>query len=381
MVASAASRPRARFRVADIFRRHGEAYAAAHPLSAQRHKVLRAVMRCRTAALGGHADVCGECGHERPSYNSCRDRHCPNCLAGAQEKWIAKQRTRVLDTHYFHVVFTLPDELRTLAKFNPKRVYDAMFVTASRTLLDLGRQFLDATIGLTAVLHTWTREMKFHPHVHFIVTGGGLSRCGTRWKATKPDFLFPVGVMRDLYRGKLLDRLNGDVRRGALDLTGTDWRSVHPRLHRKTWVTHAKKPFGGPEQVIEYLGRYTHRVAIASSRLLDVTDEAVKFRTKGSGTETVTPSTFIHRFLQHVLPKGFCKIRHYGLLAASNLKTLLARARALIGALPPAPPDPEGAWKEAEEICPVCRKGVLVKRLLAPDPALAPPLPRWRDTS
>lgn len=366
--------------VADIFRRFGAAYASAHPLPKHVHKVLRAVIRCRTAALGGHIDVCSHCGFERPAYNSCRNRHCPSCQAGAQEEWIAGQRERTLDTHYFHVVFTLPEPLRGLAQRNPKLVYDALFAAASETLLLLGRQRLDATLGITMVLHTWTRAMLLHPHVHCIVTGGGLSLDRSAWVHARPNFLFPVAVMRALFRGKLLARLDRLARDGELDLGDIDWACVRRHLYQKAWVVYAKRTFGGPEHVIEYLGRYTHRVAISSSRIQALTDDAVTFRTRGDDTVTVTPDEFIRRFLLHVLPPQFRKIRHFGMIAASNIKTLFRMAADILGTLPPAPPSLTLADVGAEEVCPSCRIGTLVPRHVPIDLQLIP-VPRWRDTS
>lgn len=367
------------FQVADIFRRFGAAYAEAHPLSVRQRKVVSALMRCRTAALGGHRDVCRHCGHERISYNSCRDRHCPTCQFADQERWIAERRARVLNTHYFHVVFTLPEPLRPIALANPKAVYDALFAAAAETLLVLGRDRLDATLGITAVLHTWTRKMLLHPHVHCVVTGGGLSLDGKDWRPARPNFLFPVAVMRKLFRGKLLASLDRAHKAGKL--VADDWVRVKRSLHRKTWVVFAKRPFGGPEQVFEYLGRYTHRVAISSSRLLDVREDAITFLTRGDGTVTITPDAFIRRFLLHVLPSGFRKIRHYGLSSPSGVAQLLPRAAELLGRLPPAPEPDDGLddfGQPRVETCPVCDLGTLHR--IPFEPVLLA-LPKWRDTS
>lgn len=368
--------------VADIFRRHGVSFAAAHPLSARQRRVLSAVMQCRTAALGGHADVCTRCGHKRITYNSCRDRHCPTCQFADQERWIAERRKRLLNTHYFHVVFTLPEALRPITLAHPKVVYDALFAAASETLLVLGRQRFDATLGITAVLHTWTRAMLLHPHVHCVVTGGGLSgKAGGcwRWRRARRNFLFPVAVMRKLFRGKLLAGLDRAHQRGKLD--AQDWNRVKRALHRKTWVVYAKRPFGGPERVFQYLGRYTHRVAISSSRLLAIREDAITFRTRGEDTVTVSPHEFIRRFLLHVLPPGFRKIRHYGLVSPSGVARLFNIATGILHELPPPPAqDPERVHVE-NEICSSCHLGSLRRLTLPRELALLPILPRWRDTS
>lgn len=364
--------------VAEIFRRHGAEYAEAHPLSARQRKVLTAVMRCRTAALGGHLDTCTHCGEQRISYNSCRDRHCPTCQNADQERWIRERQSRVLNTHYFHVVFTLPEPLRAIAAGYPKVVYDALFAAGSETLLVLGRQRFDATLGVTAVLHTWTRAMLLHPHIHCIVTGGGLTRDRRRWAAAPRNFLFPVAVMRKLFRGKLLAALDRAYTAGKF--IADDWARIKRSLHRKTWVVYAKRPFGGPEQLFEYLGRYTHRVATSSSRILELRDDAITLRTRGEGSVRVAPGEFIRRFLLHVLPTGFRKIRHYGLASPSGVAKLLPTAAQLLGPTPaphatsdkPATPD--------TQVCPVCRVGRLVRTSI-PRPAGLPVLPRWRDTS
>ena len=364
--------------MADIFRRHGAACAEAHPLSARQRKVLSAMMRCRTAALGGHVDTCTHCGQKRISYNSCRDRHCPTCQYADQERWIRERQSRVLNTHYFHVVFTLPEQLRAVALANPKVVYDALFAAGSETLLVLGRQRFDATLGITAVLHTWTRAMLLHPHIHCVVTGGGLTRDGRRWARARRNFLFPVAVMRKLFRGKLLAALDRAHKAGRL--VSDDWSRVKRSLHRKTWVVYAKRPFGGPEHVFRYLGRYTHRVAISSSRLLDVRDDAVTFRTRGTDTVTIAPAEFIRRFLLHVLPAGFRKIRHYGLASPSGVAKLLPVAARLLGEVPPAPIPSHEPITLDNEVCSLCRIGRF-ERTHIPKPPALPILPKWRDTS
>jgi len=335
-----AARQRPRFEIGDIVRAQRGALEAGHSLSLDQRRALSAIALCRTAALGGHLDVCTSCGHQEPSYNSCRNRHCPKCQSLAQEKWVTERLARILPVSHFHLVFTLPAALRALAAYRPARVYDLLFETASATLLEVGRgPKLGGLLGVTAVLHTWTRELTLHPHLHCIVTGGGLAPDRARWIRTRADYLLPVRVLGDVFRGKFLDALRREHARGVFagfddfeDPEGFERLCSSITKHR--WVVYAKKPFAGPEQVFRYLGRYTHRVGIANSRLLDVGEDRVTFRTKDGKAITLTPVEFLARFVQHVLPKGFVKIRHYGLLASSNVHTLLEQARAL---LRPAP--------------------------------------------
>ena len=322
----------------------------AHALSPDQHAVLRAVARCRTTALGGHVDVCDACGYGAIAYNSCRNRHCPKCQALSQARWIERRMQRVLPTHAFHVVFTIPSELHGLAMVNREELFALLFAAAADALLELGRdrRWLGAELGITSVLHTWTRDLRFHPHVHCVVSGGGLSLDGKEWIAARPDFLFPVRVLGALFRGKFLARLARLYHRGALRLDGpassladpARFARVKDKLYRTRWVVYAKRPFGGPEQVFRYLGRYTHRVGLSNRRLASLDDRGVTFRTHGERTVTLAPDEFLRRFLLHVLPKGFVKIRHHGLMAASNVTTRLAAARRLLeGAPPPVAPD------------------------------------------
>ncbi len=384
-----------RFEVADIFRRHASGYARTHALSAAKRRVLAAVTVCRTAALGGHMDICAQCGHERPSYNSCRNRHCPICQSLEQAKWVEARMERILQTHYFHLNFTLPAELRPLVRCNQRLLYDLLFKTTAQTLLTLGRERFGATMGITQVLHTWDRKMLFHPHVHCIVTGGGLTDDG-RWVSARPNFLFPVPVMRKLFRGKFLAGLKrlhkrGELRfgKGCEAIEGLErFARLLDKLYNKTWVVFAKRPFGGPEQVVTYLGQYTHRVAISSYRLLSVTDNKITIRTRGDTAVAMTTHEFIRRFLLHVLPKGFRKIRHYGLLAPSNIKTRFAKAKAL---LKPDDNDTvhdekahDGTWEQRLErlvgtgarACPSCKDGELIRghEIEPRPPAAQPPI-------
>jgi hypothetical protein len=383
---------RPRLEVADIFRAHGEAYRRSHVLTPQQARVMRAIESCRTAALGGHLEVCDRCGFERPAYNSCRNRHCPKCQGHAQLAWVDKHVARILPTHYFHVVFTLPDRLRGIVHRNRKVLFDLLFAAASETLLQLGRERLQATLAVTAVLHTWTRQMAFHPHLHCIVSGGGLALDG-HWKSTRSDYLFPHLVLSRLFRGKFLAGLARLYRRGALDLGGECATLADPdvfqlllqRLYGSEWVVYAKPPFAGAEQVYRYLGRYTHRIAISNWRLEAFDENGVRFATKDGKSVTLRGEEFIRRFLLHVLPEGFHKIRHYGLLAAGTLKDKLETARrALAGPEDPAAARvsaPAGACPDLGKQldtdlfrCPQCAVGTMVPRPLPVFGARSPPV-------
>lgn len=327
-----ARRGPAHFDIADIVRAHRAGLERVQRLSRAQKRVLTDIAQCRTARLGGHLDRCEACGCEHPSYNSCRNRHCPKCQALAQETWIEARRQRMLDVRHFHVVFTLPSELRPLARRAPRVVFEALFHAAQRTLLEFGQSRLHATVGATLVLHTWTRKLEFHPHVHAIVTAGGLSADGERWRPASRRFLFSVEAMGKVFRGKMMTALGRAYDDGAF----APLRNLHdPQAFAawmarlpKRWNVYAKAPFKMGRHVLAYLGRYTHRVGIANSRLLAVSERAVTFRTKGHATETLTPVDFLRRFVQHVLPDGLHKIRHVGLYAtASAARRELARER------------------------------------------------------
>jgi hypothetical protein len=328
---------RPRVEVADIVRAAGDGLRAAHALTSAELAVLRALTRCRTAELGGHVDVCSTCGHADVSYNSCRNRHCPKCQALPQARWLELRMERMLPVHAFHVVFTIPSELRALVLDNRATLFNLLFAAAAAALKELGRdpKYLGAELGITAVLHTWTRELHFHPHVHCVVTGGGLALDGSRWIATRPDFLLPVRVLGALFRGKFLAALSDLHARGQLRLTGAAARladrktfaHLRARLYKKRWVVYAKPPFGGPEAFFRYVGRYTHRVAISNARLVDLDGDSVTFRTRGDATATLPVVDFLRRFLLHVLPDGFVKIRHFGLFAPGNVNSKLPLAR------------------------------------------------------
>lgn len=384
MVTQRAARPA--LEVADVFRAHGEAYRRGHALTGDQVKVMRAIETCRTAVLGGHVDVCLDCGAVTPSYNSCRNRHCPKCQGLEQAEWIIGRKERTLPVHHFHVVFTLPAELRALAKANQEVVYALLFREAGRTLLELGETHLGATLGVTEVLHTWTRTLTYHPHVHCIVTGGGLSQDGLRWVPTSKRFLFPVRVLSRLFRGKFLAGLRQAQAAGKLEgISARDFAVLVAQLYRKDWVAYAKRPFGSAEHVFQYLGRYTHRVGISNQRLLGLDERGVRFLTKDGQTLCLPPEEFIRRFLQHVLPHGFVKIRHYGLLAPAHVTTklqvalrLLSPQAPLVPAAAAAPPPEPQTWQERllaltgidVRVCRHCGGSRLEQRPLADFPEL-----------
>jgi hypothetical protein len=382
---------RQRFDIADIVRAHRSELEARVGLSCAQRRVLSAIELCRTAALGGHVDVCRSCDFERPAYNSCRNRHCPKCQALRQERWIAARAERLLPVPHFHAVFTLPSELRALGKRYPREILGALFAAASECLLELGESRLGGLLGVTMVLHTWTRDLRFHPHVHALVTAGSLANDGARWVPSSKKYLFPVEVMGQLLRGKMLDALRRLEAEGAFSRF-TDFADPEAfdqlmrSLSQKKWVVYAKKPFRRVEHVLAYLGRYTHRVGIANSRLVDVSDDTVVFRTKNGKAVSLEPVDFLRRFVQHVLPDGFHKIRHYGLYSGA---ATTARQQALDGltsktsALAPSATDTL-SWSEQlrqltghdVEHCPCCSGIIDHRPLVARRPARAPPQAR-----
>lgn len=325
---------RPKYEIADIVREHRDALLRTVPLRFEQRRALEAMARCRTAALGGHVDRCTRCDFKRPSYNSCRNRHCPKCQALAQERWIHARSERVLPVGHFHVVFTVPSELHSLMAFRREELFGALFRAAAHTLAELARTKMDATLGITAVLHTWTRELRFHPHIHGLVSAGGLALDNSRW-VPRQGFLFPVKVLGALFRGKMMDAVRRLHRDGCFD--GFDpfrdpegFDRLMRRLAKHNWVVYSKKPFATSDHLFRYLGRYTHRVGIANSRLLAVDERHVTFLTKQGCTTTLAPVEFLRRLVQHILPPGFVKIRHYGLYAGANVPTRLPRARQLL---------------------------------------------------
>ena len=374
--------------VADIFRSAGPAYRAtrAGHLSLAQLKVMTAIEHCRTPALGGHVEACTDCGHWRVAYNSCRNRHCPKCQGAAARTWLAEREADLLPVGYFHVVFTLPAEVAAIAFHNKAVVYDLLFRAASETMLTIAAdpKHLGVRIGITAVLHTWGSAMTHHPHVHMIVPGGGIALDGARWISSRPAFLLPVRVLGKLFRRLFLIRLLQLHDAGRLAFFG----SLAPLAERRAflqhlapvrkarWVVYAKPPFAGPQAVLAYLSRYTHRVAISNRRLLGFDETGVTFRYKDYRRDdperqqvmTLATDEFIRRFLLHVLPRGFHRIRHYGLLAGSARRTNLAQARLLLAA-PPPPAEPPDEAEDLRPPCPCCGGRMIVIEVFA----------RWRQ--
>ena len=366
------SRPR--FDIANIVRQHRRALEARQPLNRLQRRVLTAIGLCRTAALGGHVEVCEQGDFERFVYHSCRNRHCMKCQALAQEHWIAARSERLLDLGHFHLVFTLPAELRFLAKWYPAEVYGAMFHAVTDTLLALGRTRLKATLGLTLVLHTWTRELGFHPHLHVLATAGGLALDGSGFVHSRKDFLFPVAMLGVVFRAKMLHELGLLQTRVAFPNLPADLYAARmAAIARKPWVVYAKKPFRRSLRVVHYLARYTHRVGISNSRILDATGDQVTFATKQGKTATIHPVEFLHRLVQHVLPPGFHKIRHAGLYGSVRTGGLLARARTFVRAYrrPKKAKDQLQRLERGTRTCPVC--GGELHRMPLPPSSRAPP--------
>jgi hypothetical protein len=344
--------PRPALEVADIFRDHGPAWQQANAghVSRDQLKVMSAIERCRTAALGGHVARCEDCAHTAIAYNSCRNRHCPKCQGAAAQAWLAEREAELLPVPYFHVVFTLPAAIARIAYQNKEVVYDLLFKASAEALLTIAAdpKRLGARIAITSVLHTWGSTMTHHPHVHMIVPGGGISLDGTRWISCRPSYLLPVKVLSRLFRGRFLHKLLAAHREGRLQFFGKHARLAERKAfaaylgpsRRIKWHVYCKPPFGGPEAVLAYLSRYTHRVAISNHRLIVSDHRGVTFRYKDYRADgparykimTLAAHEFIRRFLMHVLPKGFHRIRHYGLFASGNRVANLARARQLLAA-------------------------------------------------
>lgn len=323
--------------IAQIFRRFAAPYRQTHTLADHPARVLRHIEDCRTSALGGHLYRCDDCGRDVPLFNSCLNRHCPTCQGPAQYHWIEARKQRLLNTGYFHMVFTLPARLRPVVFAHRRSLLDLLFRSVAETLHTFAAdpKWLGAQLGFTLVLHTWTRELLFHPHLHAIVTGGGLSFDASRWVALPTeDFLFSGTPVSLVFRGKFLAGFIELWKAGKIDLSEPASRTLVREAKKHDWVVFAKRPFGGPAQIVNYLGRYTHRVGISSSRLLSISEHKIVFRTRGEKTCALNPEEFLRRFLLHVLPYQFFKIRHYGLLAPSNVHTRLVRAQQLLGPIP-----------------------------------------------
>jgi len=376
---------RPRFEVADVFRRYGVDYRLHNgaSMSNAQHRVMTAIEVCRTAFLGGHLEQCDQCGHQRNAYNSCANRHCPKCQSLARAQWLEDRQSELLNTQYFHVVFTLPQQIATIAYQNKRELYGILFRAAAETLRTIATdpEHLGAEIGFFAVLHTWGQNLLHHPHLHSVVPGGGLSADGTEWISCRDGFFLPVGVLSRLFRRLFLENLLKAFDAGKLQFFSS-LESLRDRssfldylapLREAEWVVYAKRPFAGPEQVLDYVGRYTHRVAISNNRLLDIAEGKVTFRYKDyrhdsqQKTMTLEAEEFIRRFLLHVLPEGFQRIRYYGFLANRYRQQKLAHCRELLDMPAREPPTLDGAkdYRERyEELtgcslwqCPVCHKG------------------------
>jgi hypothetical protein len=381
---------RPRLEVADVFRRYGEAYRQQHAgsLSRDQLRVMSAIERCRTPALGGHVEQCDQCQFQRMAYNSCRDRHCPKCQSLARAQWIEDRQAELLDTQYFHVVFTVPQAIAAIAYQNKEVVYDILFRATSETLRTIAAdpKHLGAEIGFFAVLHSWGQNLMFHPHLHCVVPGGGLSPDGQRWIACRRDFFLPVRVLSRRFRRLFVESLEEAFDAGRLQFFSareelrdpTAFRRLLGRVRSRKWVVYAKKPFAGPQQVLDYVGRYTHRVAISNNRILNLEAGQVTFRYKdyrdGGQQKTITLSAdeFIRRFLLHVLPEGFHRIRYYGFLGNRYRKEKLEQCRHLLGMILLEP----GSSTEVAELdyrdryqaltgsslweCPACHRGRMI---------------------
>jgi hypothetical protein len=378
--------------VADVFRAFGPAYRETHELPLRHLRVMRAIEICRTAELGGHIDQCDHCGTVQISYNSCRNRHCPKCQCLEKERWLEAREKDLLPTPYFHVVFTLPEGLRPLALRNQKVIYSLLFKAVSETLTELARdsKHLGAEIGFMAILHTWSQTLIDHPHLHCLVTGGGLSLDGKRWLRSKKDFFIPVKVLSCLFRGKFLDGLKKEYEAGELRFPGqikelkeaSAFKRFLTNLYHQEWVVYCRPPLKNPQKVIDYLGRYTHRVALSNDRLVKLEGNEVTFRWRDSADNnkikllTLEALEFIRRFLLHVLPSQFVKIRYYGILSHRSRKGKLLRCKKLLGMLIPEQSKEvlKETWQDLltritgidPRVCPYCGKGKMIQRETLP---------------
>jgi hypothetical protein len=385
--------------VADVFRHFGEAYRQQHgaSLSSAQRRAMSAIEHCRTAALGGHAECCDDCGHRRIAYNSCRNRNCPKCQSLARAQWLEDRQTELLDTPYFHVVFTVPDQIATIAFQNQPVVYDILFRTVSKALRTIAADpaHLGAEIGFLAVLHTWGQNLMHHPHLHCLVPGGGIAPDASRWIACRSGFFLPVRVLSRLFRGLFLRELDRAFAAGKLHFFSAQQHLHEPAafrrylapVHKIDWVVYAKRPFAGAKQVLDYVGRYTHRIAISNSRLLSIDNGRVCFRWKDyrrdnhHATMTLQAGEFIRRFLIHVLPDGFQRIRYYGFLGNCHRAQKLQLCRAML-AMQVKAPDPPRDYRDRYEAltgvslrtCPHCHRGTMLVVEVFTRPTLRPPV-------
>jgi hypothetical protein len=384
-----------RLEVADVFRRHGQAYLNTHSVPLEHRRVMNAIALCRTSALGGHLEQCSHCGREHPCYNPCSNRHCPKCQSLARAQWIEDRQSELLDCPYFHAVFTVPEQIAAIALQNKRIVYGILFRATSETLLTIAAdpKHLGAQIGFFAVLHTWGQNLLHHPHLHCVIPGGGLSPDGSRWISSRPGFFLPVRVLSRLFRRLFLQYLQRAFESGALRFAGSlehladpgHWKSYLYPVRKTEWVVYTKPPFGGPAQVLDYVGRYTHRVAISNNRIRDIGEHHVSFEWKdyrdGNRQKLMTldAGEFIRRFLLHVLPDRFQRIRYYGFMANRQRTQKLQQCRACLGMpelLPPPEPQENSEDKDSPpqtagakyRLCPVCRQGTMVAvRILHPE--------------
>jgi Putative transposase/Transposase zinc-binding domain len=381
--------------VADLIRAAGEAFIERNRqwMRWKHVKVLRAIARCRTAALGGHLDECTRCGHRAISFNSCRDRHCPKCQIAARERWITARQRELLPIPYVHVVFTLPRRLAPLVLQNKKLLYDLLFRTSAETLLEVARNplCLGAEIGFFSVLHTWSQKLELHPHLHCVVPAGGLSLDHTHWVRSRKNYFLPKAVLREVFRGKFVDALKQAFRNGQLCFHGDLTLLAQPKifaawlrpLFHQDWVVYLKRPFGGPEYVLQYLGRYTHRVAISNHRLVSLADGQVTFRWRDSAHHNeqklmaLALDEFLRRFLLHILPQGFVRIRNFGFLANRRRATLLPLCFQLLGsAQQPQTEQNVSSTKDSSDLwrCPKCAGPMkVIERLTAAEIQLRSP--------
>ena len=355
------SRPH--YEVGDIFRRHGQSYRQKYPLPVSHLKIMRAIEICRTAELGGHLERCDHCGYERNAYNSCRNRHCPKCQALAKAEWLEKRRAELLPVEYFHNVFTIPHELNQITLCNKTVVYDILFKSVAQTLQDFAadpKHGLGGKIGFTAILHTWDQKLLSHIHLHCVISAGAFSFDGKRWIQSRKNFLFPVKALSKTFRGKFISYLKKAFSEGKLIFPGQNshlaveknfLQSIN-RLWKKDWIVYSKAPFNGPQKVLDYLGRYTHRIAIANHRIVKIEDGFVTFnyRDRADGNkckqQTINAQEFIRRFLLHVVPDSYKRVRHFGFLANRCKKQNLRKCRELLGLSPDAPASPEETLQE-----------------------------------
>jgi len=383
--------------VADIFREFGPNYRKHHKLTKHMHRVMNAIERCRTSALGGHIDECNQCGHIKISYNSCRNRHCPKCQGLVREKWLLARGNDLLPVGYFHIVFTIPDDLNAFALRNQQQIYTLLFKASSETLMELGKdpKYLGAEIGHISILHTWGQNLMDHPHVHSIVPAGGLSLDGERWIHTRKKFFIPIKVISRVYRGKFMAYFKEACQKGEIKFPGQlrrfgdseELKVLVDTLYKKEWIVYCKEPFSNPMRVMEYLGRYTHRVAISNDRIINSQNGRVSFKWKDYADHNkhkimeLDGEEFIRRFLLHVLPLKFVKFRHYGILSNRSRKTKLTRCQDIFGIKREYQETIKQTWEELIlqikgidiQACPVCNTGQMIRKELIVPKAYSPP--------